>query len=497
MIQRSLSLAALLLGCGTAASAQIISIRTVPVSQSHQFEIFPSSTMSMGGVSMALTDSLLDPFTNPAAGARLRATRFFGSPSVYSVSSDAGGGRTLPLGALTKADSWHGGVWVAVQQVEPSERVGFGNPCAVCLSIVDPNPVVRNRSSNVNTYAFATAGRELGAGGLSVGGSVLWSRLNAIDGVDMLYGGAAGIEQFGHAFDVRLGVLKEWPGDRSLEALVLHNRFATKHDVHYLDTFWDPGQQQFATRTRLERNHDRTNTWGLHLAYQGPITADGWRLGWLATANRMDHPKIPNYEIMNIPRDPGNSSAFNVGVGAARTFASATFGIDVLFEPIWSHTWADAESPVEVVNGDTIAAGGMTIENRFRFANAAVRMGLDQRFEVSSTVGGGLQLGLDVRRFHYWLRQRDHVQLSSRRLEESWVEWKPTWGLSLAFPELELRYRGSVMHGTGRPGVANPGFLRGDVALSGSNILVAPSGPLTLDEVRVTTHEISLSLPLR
>ncbi|HEX6307093.1 MAG TPA: hypothetical protein VFZ69_02830 [Longimicrobiales bacterium] len=497
MLKRSIPLPALLLTWATALPAQIISIRTVPVSQSHQFEIFPSSTLSMGGVSLALTDSLLDPFMNPAAGARLRATRFFGSPSVYSVSEDAGGGRTLPLGALTKVESWHGGLWLALQQIEPSGRALF-NPCAVCLTIVDPIPGPRpGRSTNTNTYALATLGRELGDDGLSLGGSMLWSRLNAIDGVDLLYGGASAIEQSGHALDLRLGLLKEWAGDRSLEALVLHNRFATKHDVRYLDTFWDPGLQQFATRTRLERNHDRTNTWGLHLAYQQPVSADGWRMGWIATVNRMDHPKIPNYVIMNIPRDPGNSNAFNVGVGAARTTGSARFGVDLVFEPIWSHTWADAEAPVEAVNGATIPAGGMTIENRFRFANAALRLGFDQRLEFSSTVGGGLQLGLDVRSFRYWLRQRDHVQLSSRRLEESWVEWKPTWGMSVAFPELELRYRGSVTNGTGRPGVASPGFLRADVALSSSNILVAPSGPLTLDEVRVMTHEISISLPLR
>ena len=53
-----------------AAPAQVISIRTVPVSQAHQFDLFPSYTLAMGGVSIALRDSLLDPFTNPATGYR-------------------------------------------------------------------------------------------------------------------------------------------------------------------------------------------------------------------------------------------------------------------------------------------------------------------------------------------------------------------------------------------------------------------------------------------
>jgi hypothetical protein len=497
MINHGVFLSTLLLACGTTASAQLISIRSVPVSQSHQFEIFPSSTASMGGVSIAVTDSLLDPFINPATGTRLHATRFFGSPSMYSVSSDAGGGRTLPLGALTSMNSWYGGLWVALQEIDLSDRPPFfGPPCTVCSLTLSAGPVAR---SHVNTYAFATLGRDLSADGLSLGGSIMWSRLNAIDGVDLLYAGSADIEQLGHAVDFRLGLLKEWPGNRSLEAVALHNRFSSTHDVHYLDTFWDPGRQQLATRQRLEHNADRTNTWGLHLAYQQPISPDGWRLGWIATANRMDHPKIPNYEIMNIPRDPGNSSAFNIGLGIARTLATSTFGIDLVYEPIWSHTWADAESPIETAGGETIPKGGMTIENRFRFSNAAFRIGFDQSVPLTHAMAGGLQLGLGVRNYHYWLDQQDHVQISKRHQEESWAEWTPTWGLTLGFPALELRYRGSVTNGTGRPGVGGPGggWRQLEAASLSSTIIVAPSGPLTLDEVRVATHQISVSLPVR
>src|SRR5687768_6286237 len=51
MIKRGVSFSTLLLACATTVSAQLISIRTVPVSQAHQFDIFPSSALSMGGVS--------------------------------------------------------------------------------------------------------------------------------------------------------------------------------------------------------------------------------------------------------------------------------------------------------------------------------------------------------------------------------------------------------------------------------------------------------------
>jgi hypothetical protein len=65
-------------------------------------------------------------------------------------------------------------------------------------------------------------------------------------------------------------------------------------------------------------------------------------------------------------------------------------------------------------------------------------------------------------------------------------------------PELELHYRLRTTSGTGRPGVAGGGFAQPELAAaSGRAVLLAPSGALTLDPVRVTTHQISVSLPLR
>src|SRR5256886_13348944 len=151
--------------------------------------------------------------------------------------------------------------------------------------------------------------------------SALWAKLTGVDGVDLLFAGNAGLRQFGHALDLRLGLLKEWPGERSLAALVLHNRFGMTDDVAYLDQVWNPATQQIAVRPRLERNHDQTNTWGAHVEYVRPLAASGWRIGWLATVNRMSHPKLPEYELANvpaIPRDPGHSSAYNVGLEIGR-----------------------------------------------------------------------------------------------------------------------------------------------------------------------------------
>jgi len=490
------------------ASAQLISIKTVPLAQGDQFQIFPSNNLGMGSVSIAIPDSLQDPFVNPAKGARLTAGgRFFSAPVVYSISHGAGGGRSLPLAALARNGSWYGGVALALQQVEPSRppfQGGFGvvdRLPGIADDVVAPIPNPDTRAHG-NRYVFAMAGKVL-PGGLSLGASALWSGLHALDGVDLLYAGSRRVEQNGYAMDVRLGLLKEWVGGRSLEAILLHNRFAATHDVTYADLFWDPATQRTLQRARLEENHDRTNTWGLHVEYERPMVQPGWRIGWLATANLMSHPKIPTYEIANvpaIPRDPGRSAAYDFGVGLSKTRGPGAFAIDAIFEPIWSYTWADAMAPVVTVPGATIPAGGKTVENHFRFSNALIRMGASRDIELGGGLGkaAGVQFGLIVRSVRYRLAQTDHVQALSRTLTTGWLEWTPTWGLSLRFPEFEIRYRGRVTHGAGRPGglsFAVP-WSR-DVALAGNSILAAPTGPLNLTDVNTATHQISLSVPLR
>jgi hypothetical protein len=488
------------------AAAQLISIKTVPVAEGDQFGFFPSANLGMAGVSIALADTLLDPFSNPAKAARLRRTYFFGSPSFYSVSSNAGSGRTLPLGAFAQRGSSFGGVALALQEVSGPPREIFGpgpialvDPTTGFSSVAEFPTTPRTRT---NQYAVAMLGHSMPESKMSLAASVFWSGLSAMDGVDLLYAGSQSIRQFGQALDFRVGMLKEWTGNRSLEAVVVHNRFAMTHDVTYLDFFWDPNLRQSLPRPRMEHNPDRTNTWALHLQYERPLVDSTRRIGAILTANRMSHPKIPNYEIMNIPRDPGYSSAFNVGIGLSETEGPVTFGIDAIVEPIWSHTWADAAAPVPTNGGGTIPVGGRTIENRFTFLNGILRAGLSRDFkldapETSARVQGGLQL----RAIGYHLDQYSHVLAAGREQNESWTEWTYAFGTSLRFPEFEVHYRWRSTTGTGRPGLAGSGVFGVDdraLASAGArNFLIAPAGELALAPVRVTTHQFSVSLPLR
>src|SRR5688572_33391447 len=66
--------------------AQVVTPKTVPVLQSGQFDIFPSARAGMGGAVIAVDDTLLDPFVNPAKATRIGVAHIFGAPFFHSIS---------------------------------------------------------------------------------------------------------------------------------------------------------------------------------------------------------------------------------------------------------------------------------------------------------------------------------------------------------------------------------------------------------------------------
>ena len=487
---RVLYLSTLLL-CPASSYAQLISLKTVPLATGDQFLIFPSENLAMGGTSIALDDELADPFTNPAMGSRISESYVYSSPTFYGISNNAGSARTLPVGTAFKSGAWFGGVFVAFQDLRSGSNFFGPRPW---IDVAPPNAL--SRLSSTNKYANVSFGRTIEPG-LSIGASVFLADLSAMDGVEHLYARASDIGQSGDIETFRIGIAKEFIGDRRFEAVVLHHRFNMTHDVTYVDfVLVDTLNWQWDQLVRQETNLDRSRTWGAHVGYHQPVGANGWRVGGMLTANRKSHPKIPNYEIMNIPRDPGYSTAFDIGFGVAKVTKRTKFGLDFVYEPAWSETWAEAETDIATARGSLIPAGGKTVENSFSFSNAFVNMGVTHDVDPIA-----LQLGLKVRAYDFHLDQWDNVEESFRRQDENWMEWVPSWGLLARFTELELRYTGRVTTGTGRPGVGGGRgwFAEADVATAGSanDILLAPSGPLTLQDASVVTHQISVSIPFR
>jgi len=491
------------------AGGQLIQIKTLPIADGDQWRIFPSANAGMAGVSIAVTDSLLDPFVNPAKASRVtpgRSGTFFGSPTFYSVSQNAGGGRTIPLGGIVRSGATFAAFDIALQEIDainPPTQQFFPPGIFTTDGLATTQPTTPSRQ---NKYAFASLGRVFSSAGISVAGSAQWSGLHDIDGVDLLYAGSAGIVQHGDALDARLGVTKEWSNGtsadtRTLEAVLLHDRFAMTHDVTWADQVWDPNTRVFTSRPRVDHNLDRTDTWGLHLAYSRPLADSGWRVGGIVTGNLASHPKLPDYQIsqvMVIPWDPGHSAAYDLGLGVSKANGPTTFGLDAIYEPIVTHTWGEAHGPIQTQSGSTIPDGGKTTENHFRFSNAILRTGVAHDLAIGSDQKLRLQLGIALRSIDYTLDQLDHVSGVARTQNENWIEWTRTWGVSVHFSDLEMRYTGRMATGTGRPGIVpNDGRVFAAADASGPNVIAAPNGALTLTGVAVTTHQVSISLPIR
>lgn len=468
------------------ALSQQVPIKTVPVATGSQFLLFPSQNGGMGGVSIALGD----PFTNPARGIVWQGIQFVSAPSYYGIAleetwqNDSSSGRTLPLGVLLRQGKVFGGAMVAWQELsQETEDVFFVDPWMDMGISVRPE---RRSTSTNNQYVFGLLGAQVPGTQLAMGASVFVAGLNGLEGVRLLYWDGGRVRQGGQMSQFRLGLYHNWGQRHAADLTILHHRFHMDHDMPR----WDPALQETVTHTEK----DETLSWALQATYQMRL-GEGWRFGGRVTGDWKRHPKIPNYDVMQIPRDPGNSSAYNLGVGLSRTVGKATFGVDLIYEPIWSHTWADALEDTPTTGESTprvISAGEMTVENFFRFDNTITRLGVRRagdRFELA--------LGLNLHTYRYHLDQEDFVRQITRDQDESWSEWTGTLGLGLHFEEFQIRYTGLLTLGTGRPGIFMPW---GDDVLEAANaaadFVIAPGGALSLQDARVTTHQVAVIIPI-
>lgn len=466
--------------------AQVVTPKTLPVHQADQFFIFPSSRAGMANVGIAVDDSLLDPFANPARATQVGNSLVFGAPFRHSISGSRGGGRTLPFGAIWSGGDWAGSGLVALQQLDRAGAARWG-----------PN----SQRTATNQYAAASLARRV-RDGMSIGASVYWADLGAIDGVDLLYAGSDTIRQEGSVSDFRLGLTKEWADGRALDVVATHSRTDMTHDVHFTTWSWDPAISSPTIATREEHNVDRTHIWSGHARFQRPLGTQGWRMGWIATATRLSHPKIPNYEIMNVPRDPGTTWGYNAGIGVSHTEGNTTFGFDAVLEPMFSETWADAERDTATVSGGTIPKGGRTVENEFRFNNAILRFGFgNDPPRPDAGVALGYQLGVGVHSIRYRLYQQNHVLENDRRQTEQWMEWAPTFALRFRSRAYDLEYAFRMTCGTGSCGSGDRNFNVPDSFLrsggGGGVIIAAPSRPIDFESGTAYSHRVSIAVPIR
>jgi len=470
---------ALLCAALPVAHAQIVQVKTSPLAEGDQFTFLPSLTRAMGGVTIALRDTLLDPFVNPATGMRTRRTWLFGSPSFYSLSRNGSAGTTLPMGVMRQAGNYFGALVVATQVVEPTnDNTGCCSvPVALAASSISSSfalfPGPPQRHSRTNNYVFAGGGRTIRDSTASVAASLRWSRLGGVDGADLLYPGANDVGQRVDEVDLRLGVARDW-ATRSAEVAIVHQRWSARHDVSYLSFMWDPGTRTVLPDPHTDVNFDRRHLWGVHLDVDQQFVDSTWRVGAVLTANRTTQPVTPLLGPMVPSGDPGRSSAFNVGVGVGHTRNKTVAGIDAIYEPIWAQrTLPDQGS-----------------EDRYRFANATVRGGAAHDFAVLNTANTvRMQGGMQWHRIAYSLDEFAG-SASQHRSRASWSEWTHTVGAAYRSPRFEFRYEWRMQSGMNRPGIEFP-----EPVFRPDDSFVGPQFPqMSMLPVHVTTQQFSFSL---
>lgn len=474
-------------------SSQSIPIKTIPLATGDQFLLFPSRNQGAGGVSIALDDPLGDPFANPAKGSGFEGLRFFSTPTYYSVffrnlTNEGSIGRTLPVGLSFGGKEYFGSVLWARQGLRSNTR---RSPVLMAQSIFAPAFSSEDEAENSNNYSMVLFGKRFPGLKASLGASVLWGDLNAMEGVQYLYPSANRLIQKGSIAEVRLGFAGQWEEERFYEAVVSYQKTDMKHEVMTgwpIVVPWDDRFRPSRIWPSTEVHRDVTSGFGAKLGYRQPL-AGSWRIGGLLAANWKSHPKIPNYELMNIPRDPGFSSAYQFGIGLTSTGKRALLGIDVIYEPITSETWAEAAAPVPAPSGRIIPIGGRTIENFFDFYNQIIRAGVRSFGERTD-----IQFGIQVHSIKYYLRQINHSLELRRNQKEEWNEWTISVGIGFPLFGTNVRYTGLLTTGTGQPGVSGGTWVTTGVMdyLSRSDFLVAPSGRLALNEAWVLTHQVSV-----
>lgn len=472
------------------ALAQIIPIKTVPLATGSQFSIFPSAHMASGGVSIATDDELLDPFTNPAKGYSVEGLRVLSAPQIYSVSMERGtgegSGRSLPLGVLMKNGDTFGGLYWARQELSVNRN---------SVSGVTPGfhgiPAFSDDPEN-NTYTYAMLGTAIPGMNIVMGASAMWGELNSVEGVNLLFLRSPKVLQNGSLAQYRVGITRAMEDDQQFDAVLVRSVFKMRYDVGSFPTFND---SRVGQEVQFNPEYDQTNLWGLQLRYTRPL-ADNFRFGALLTTNWKEHPKIPNYDLMSIPRDPGNSTAYNLGLGLHKSVDYSYFAVDLIYEPITTMTWAEAEQPILLPRGDVFPAGMRTVENFFNFSNWIGRIGFR-----AGTTASAFQAGLQVHAISYDLEQINHLQRSKRNQSEDWAEWTISAGYGFSVGPARVLYTGMLTMGTGQPGVVSAGWsgtARSDVtdAFSAGDFLPAPSGSLNIREALIWTHMVSISYRL-
>jgi hypothetical protein len=472
--------------------SQEIHLRTVPLAAGNQGDFYPSLSRGMGNLSIAFDDPISDPLINPAKTYKLNGLRFFFSPTRNTWSNEDGRAifttsgsakytgtaiNSMPFGLFLKKENFFTGGIISYQSYS-SERSIPGS----WESSINTKSDIGN-----NVYLLGLAGMYFPELNLSVGGSISWAEFDAMDGVNLLYPGSSDIKQGGRSLNYKIGFVGELSKQSQMEFVIGRTTFKSSHKVTYGSLhFW---YEDSWIGYRTELNKDESKGWVIHTKYNSSIN-DELKIGGIFTVNWKEHPKIPNYALANIPRDPGSSTAYNIGIGIVNSGERTTLGFEYIYEPMKSYTWAEAGTDIN------LPPAFKTVENYFDFYNHIFRGGLYTHTDITWL---DYRLGIQLHFNKYNLKQNDNVLNTSRTLNENWLETTLCGGLTINISSFQIFYSLQVILGNGLVGteVGGIGFPELSAEAVKSDFLIAPYGSLVVDDIPLVTQQISFVYNLK
>lgn len=410
-------------------SAQGIQVKTVPILACDQFAAPPSFRDDMGGVTLALRDAHNDIWSNPALFMDLKSHlilaprlnhwnydretswSYYSNNPYTSLEETASSNHllSLPAGMAVKGGRLYGAGLITAQSVgaENTNKANF----------------------EASNYAVSLRGGALfPAANVAFGLGFDAARIHGVDGVYLLYPDATRLTQRGWARSLQAG-LAGWRKNGDLWQTSLGY-----HQYHMKQT------------AQAVENKDENEGWYGTASYTRALSKN-LDVALAVAYDWKHHPKIPDYPLAGIPRDPGNTRGLNIGLGCSWREDKTLAGFDIIYEPIDVKTWADAAADEKLWDGRIIRKGDVTVRNDYQFHNLILRGGA----QIQPLHWLSLRTGSQVRFYSYDYYQNDFIQQIERRgkPQRAWTEFTWTGGASVHLNRVEIAYSLRLLMGTG------------------------------------------------
>ena len=472
MDKRSLLLLVVLLGAAR-LPAQGIQVKTVPLLAADQFSFFPSWRDDMGGAALALRDPAGDLWENPARFMAVKSF-FLTAPRLnhwsyaqesiwhyrheepFTTNSETRSSSrlfTLPVVLVYRQGDSYGGGLLGYQSVAASgsDRENF---------------------SAANYPLAVTAGHYFSRLRTAVGLSGHYAHLQGTDGLYLLYPNASRLSQRGRLWQLRLGLAGDRPTGDQWGALAGWYGYRLRQSARGVE------------------NMDENEGWFAQADYRkrlSPALDAAVSLLW----DQKYHPKIPDYPIAGIPRDPGRTRGINIGAGLKWAEGGTIAAVDLIYEPIDVKTWADAAADFTTWDGRLFRKGAVTMRNDYQFHNLILRSGL----QISPLPWLDLRSGLQIRFYSYDYYQNDFINRFERRgkPQREWTEVDATGGATVTLERIAISYSLRLQTGTG---LLERQWLwfwdRMEDFSAGADFIVPPTVTLNVTPVTYYTHRVTL-----